>query len=127
MTLVDFPEDFFRLRAKWEEGHPERGGSNALAGFDFQLTAALVEVIRNFDVDHPGSVFVESLSDHVRRQGGIIFVTQAKLTLHSGALRKALDGLWAIEKLAREVTPNILHLLKYCVVAAHSDLKNWQG
>ena len=127
-------ERFFHLCGEWSRLRPRGGGAAALAGFDFQLAAALVEMVRRFDMASfhrhgsapSGDVFLEALSDIAVQQGGLIVVTQAKLTLQSGTLKHALDELWAIDQLARSATPDLVGRLRYRIATSRNALRTWE-
>ena len=57
-------------------------------------------------------------------EGGYVIVTQAKLTLDSGPLRKALNELWEIDVLASSETPDLAPYLHYTVLTAKKVIKN---
>jgi hypothetical protein len=98
-----------------------------LAGFDFQLSLALLELIRRFDNRIPNKIFLEALSDVVACDNGKFVITQAKRTLSSAALTKALDELWTIDCLARKLSFPVADQFIYQVVAARQVLRDWEG
>src|SRR6202035_739374 len=125
-------EDFHRIRTAWAKTPAGRGGMSALAGFDFQLGLALYELIRRYPnnldkaLANESDVFVEALSDIAARDEGKLVIAQAKRTLTSGALSKALDELWAIDCLARRIAPISARKFVYRVAAARSQLRDWE-
>jgi hypothetical protein len=117
-------EDLDRLRRLWAARREGKGGVNALAGFSFQLASALVALARaETGARHP-AVFIEGLSDLVSAEGGYVIVTQAKLTLESSPLRKALNELWEIDALASSETPDLAPHLHYSVLTSKKVLKD---
>jgi len=110
------------LKTAWSRTKAGKGGYASLAGFEFQITQAVLELIRSEGGDG-GLVLMEVLSDILRQDGGLV-VSQLKRTLSSGALHKALDELWDIEQLARSVVPDIRPSLRFQVQAAYRDLRD---
>ena len=134
-TTRSLMEKFRRLRAMWQAAHPRGGAVAALAGFDFQLAAALVEVIRRFDPvkfergddRYHANVFMEALSDTAVHDNGLVIITQAKRSLHSGALKDALDDLWSIDQFVRARMPELVDRLRYSIVTRRIVLKDWEA
>jgi hypothetical protein len=111
-----------RLRSAWSLTPRAKGGMLALAGFEFQLTKALHDVIRAGPAAHP-QVFIEALSDIVRRENGFV-IAQLKRTLSSSSFHSALEELWSIEELARRETSDLIPHLRYEVQSARRGLQN---
>jgi len=57
--------EFNQLRRVWSTRREGAGGVVALAGFQFQLAAALLELARTKVVSNRSGVFIEALSDIV--------------------------------------------------------------
>lgn len=102
-----------------------RGGVNALAGFEFQLSRALLAVIQATERGS-GETFIEALSDLVEADRGIV-IGQAKRTLSSSALQKAMDEFWAIRELAKKVAPKLVDKLNFQIQVSRSVLQDWRG
>lgn len=88
---------------------------------------ALLELIRHYETEAPDRVFVEALSDIVTRDFGKIIITQAKRTLSSGALSKALDELWSIDCLAQNIASEVANQFVCRIAAARQVLRDWEG
>jgi TIR domain len=116
--------EFDRLRQILSERRTGMGGVAALAGFQFQFAAALLEFVRTKPVSNGAGFFIEALSNIVGAEGGYLIVTQAKVTLHSGTLQKALKEFWEIDQLAISDVPELAPRLKYRVLASKSILKD---
>lgn len=110
----------------WNRTRAATGGFNALAGFDYQISQALLEVIRS-DAAGGELVLMEVLSDILKQDGGGLIVAQLKKTLSSAAVSKALDELWSIENLARSTTPVLRPRLRYRVQGARAELQDVNG
>jgi hypothetical protein len=119
--------DFERLRRVWTATREGSGGVAALAGFSFQLLSALVRLVCRPDHARQPSVFIEALSDLVSGEDGYLVVTQAKLSLRSGALKSALVELWQIHCLAQAETPELEPNLRYAVLSSLVLLKDVQA
>lgn len=117
--------DFDALRTAWAKTRSGKGGINALAGFEFQLSRALLAVIEAH-ARGSGETFVEALSDLVEADGGIL-IAQAKRTLNSGSLAKAMDEFWSIRELAKTVAPGIVEQLIFQVQVSKSALVDWRA
>lgn len=120
--------EFERLRTLWERTRGGRGGKAALAGFDFQLNRALVDILTTRSKLN-SHVIVEGLSDIAiaALSGGPIIVAQAKLTLSSSGLKYALQELWDIDVFAKTHTPDIAQFISYMVIANNKVLQNEGG
>jgi hypothetical protein len=123
MKIDDLFQSFDRLRRAWLQTKRGQGGLIALAGFEFQLSAGLFEMVK---AGPQGRVFSEALSDIVQLEGGVL-VTQVKRTLTSSAMTSALDELWDIECLARTNEPDLADKLRYRVLSSRRNLQNWEG
>ncbi len=116
--------EFDHLRRKWGLRREGAGGLASIEGFQFQLAAALLQLARKTGAPDQSNVFVEALSDIVSTEGGYLVVTQAKLSLHSGAMQKALKELWEIDVLASEEALSIAPQLRYCVLTSRKILRD---
>src|SRR5213595_1887712 len=105
MDVHELLSSFARLRKAWALTPRARGGATALAGFDFQLTKALLQLIESADQGRP-FVFIEAVSDFVRTDNGLV-IAQAKRTLSSGAIQGALEELWEIDQLIPSSAPDL--------------------
>jgi len=117
-----------RLREEWlvREARRARGGIASLSGFHFQLLSTLRERVLEWcsrpAVERAVSpVIDEFLSDALAvAPDGRVVLTQAKRVLRPAGVRDALDELWRIDELAREVSPELSGRLAYRVRAAHN-------
>lgn len=116
--------EFYRLQSIWRARPEGRGGVAALLGFQFQLAAVLLEIVRTGSTPNRADVFLEALSDIVTADGGYLIVTQAKLSLDSAALKKALTELWEVHTLASAQAENIAPLLRYRILTSAQILKD---
>ena len=112
-TLGPFLEDLKRLANVWRHEHPARalGGIRSMAGFNCQLTFALLKTVRSWlqqsglDQSTP-KVFTEILSDILdATSADVAEIVQVKRTMGSGAVHKALDEFSEIYRLAERHTP----------------------
>lgn len=115
--------EFDRLRQAWSTRREATGGLAALAGFNFQLAAALLELAKPKAQQSPSDIFVETLSDFATKNRDFVVVTQCKLTLDSSAFRKALEELWEIDLLASTVTPKLQPQLRYFILTSEQILQ----
>lgn len=111
-----------------KESNRARGGTNAISGFYFQSLLVLHRTVQDWlDISEENrqdpTVFTEKLSD-ILETNTRIRISQSKLTMSSGAVKKSLDELWAIWKTAWDHTPNIIPFLDFQIVAQFSHLKN---
>lgn len=114
------------LLKAWTRTRAASGGFTALAGFDYQISQALLEVIRSA-MGGGELVLMEALSDIVQQDGGGLIVSQLKRTLSSGAVSKALEELWSIETLARTAANALRPKLQYRVQGSRAELKDVGG
>ena len=121
-----------RLRAEWvqREGRRARGGVVALSGFHFQLLSTLRERVLAWCARSPAEravppVIDEFLSDalSVAPDGGVV-IAQAKRVLRAAGVADALDELWRIDELAREVVPDLAPRLEYRVRTAQNAVRD---
>jgi hypothetical protein len=98
-----------------------------LAGFTFQLANALLALVKSPPEQRRPALLIEALSDLVVNDGGLMVVTQCKLTLGSDALRKALDELWSIDVLACRDVPELVPKLRYAVLASRTKLADFES
>lgn len=127
MTSVpeQFFDEFLSLREAFGSLKGAKGGLHAMAGFDFQLTKAVLSIIRQA-ANGNGQTFVEVLSDIVALDKGLL-VTQAKRTLSSSSLHSGLSELWAIYKLATEKAPGLLSHLRFQIASDRRVLQDWEA
>jgi len=105
-----------RLSHAWEAQHPRKasGGAYALAGFGFQFSLALLEVLERWkglagDRRAVPTVFVELLSDVVKTSlGGSLVVIQVKRTQSPKAIRAGLEDLQSVYEVAAAEIPEHL-------------------
>lgn len=117
------------VRQAWALTPRANGGVWALAGFEFQLSKALVRLIERVDADpdlDAPRIFVEALSDLVEIDNGLV-IAQAKRTLSSGAISSALEELWTIDQLVRSAAPEIHAEVRYEIHSARRSIVNAEG
>ena len=95
-----------QLRAEWVKTPRGRGGIAALAGFEFQLSLAVLTTIQRHHEDSDNQILVEAISDMVTSAEDAIIVSQVKRTISSAAYHHALEELWEIYSLATQITPD---------------------
>jgi hypothetical protein len=122
----------FRGRRPGQTRHPAQagGGAEATAGFHFQFVAVLhastrawlkLPPTKRFDP----TVFSECVSDAIDvTDPGIVLVTQAKRTQTSKSVKRALDELWLVYRVALFDTPDLLPRLQFRILSARAELKN---
>jgi len=115
VNTADLFADLMILRRAWEGRREAAGGFAAMAGFDFQMTKAVLTIIRR-SLLGGGATFVEALSDIMEADKGLV-ITQAKRTLASSSLHSALAELWEIYLLARDKTPTLVDHIRFQVVS----------
>jgi hypothetical protein len=98
-----------------------------MSGFAFQLVSGLLDLAKLAAYQRTPAVYIETLSDITSRDGGVVIVTQAKLTLSSSALKEALLELWSIYELARRLTPSLVSSLRFRVRASRTSLADVQA
>ena len=133
--LGPFLEDLKRLADVWQHEHPARalGGIRSMAGFNCQLTFALLKTVRSWlqrsglDQSTP-KVFTEILSDILdATSADVAEVVQVKRTMGSGAVHKALDEFSEIYRLAGLHTPRLLPRLRFMILSSRNNLGNIEG
>lgn len=115
------------LRSAWEKTRRASGGRWAMAGFDYQLSLVVDELIRRVDSDPDSRVLVEAISDILTTCTEALVVTQVKRTLDGSTLRAALDEFWAINDLAKDKTPELATRLAFVVHAKISLRTNYEA
>lgn len=131
MSLVDLQ----RLSSAWSQKYPKQaeGGESALMGFAFQCQAVLLASVRawlesTLQADDDPMAFCEVLSDlAVRKDDGVLVVSQLKYTQSSGMVISALGDLFRIDQVAVSDTPDLLPKLRFRILSARPHLKSVQG
>jgi len=126
MEIRSLLQSLTNVRQAWALSPRANGGVWALAGFEFQLSKALVRLIERVDADpdlDAPRIFVEALSDLVDIDNGLV-IAQAKRTLSSGAIASALEELWAIDQLVRTAAPEIHREVRYEIHSARRSIVN---
>jgi hypothetical protein len=113
-----------KLQNAWGKTRRSRGGVWALAGFDYQLSLALLEIIRRFNGGERESILVEAVSDTLIATKTAIIIVQAKRTLTGNTYRSALQELWEINSLARHNSPRLVNKLIYQVHSSRQNLSD---
>jgi DNA-binding HxlR family transcriptional regulator len=119
------------LEEEWARRHPAKsaGGQRALGGFHYQFLLTLLLFAEEWSQDQrPVDVRGEALSDILAAsaQLDVVTITQVKRTLTGRSLAAALDELWSIEMVARDVAPDLVPQLRYRVACAEQELADVQ-
>lgn len=126
-TTVDWWPDFYRLAQAWRIRPEGTGGLTSMAGFQFQLAAGLLTLLQREASGSSGRVLIEALSDTAVLGSSSVVVTQAKLSLRSGALSSALAELWKISSLAEQISPLLSSKIAYRVLTSRQLIADADG
>lgn len=104
----------------WQERHKRKaeGGLNAMRGFRYQYLVALNKAVESWlkTPDSTSLFAVEALSDTLLGSSNSrIEISQAKRTGTKKALREALEELWEIHLLSKDVCPEVAAKMVYKV------------
>jgi hypothetical protein len=121
---VSLLHDLISLQTAWQRSRNVHGGAWALAGFEYQLSLALLEIVRRFDHGSDG-ILIEEISDLVVRDNTGLVVTQVKRTLRSDNIRRALEELWNIDCVARTTIPDTANRIRYQIHSARSCISRF--
>jgi hypothetical protein len=123
--MVQHLSQLSELRTIWQEQQSSRaeGGLLSISGFEHQFLLVLLKIVRYWkelsDAERQNlqlsqQILTEAVSDIVEI-GAVVTLTQVKRTLSETALRKSLEELWEIYKLASTHTPQLLEHLKFII------------
>ncbi|MEH6445756.1 MAG: hypothetical protein V7784_17820, partial [Oceanospirillaceae bacterium] len=120
-------EQFSNLIEKWKHQPGSNGGQLAIRGFDFQLILTLNSLLAHAKSTSFSHTEAESLSDFILLTDSKLTITQAKYTLDSGGVSKALRELWCIHILIQTSFTELHNKVNYCIVGKQQSLKDLPG
>ena len=118
---------FSNLIEKWKRQPGSNGGQLAIRGFDFQLILTLNSLLAHAKSTSFSHTEAESLSDFTILTDSKLTITQAKYTLDSGGVSKALRELWCIHILIHTSFTELHNKVNYCIVGKQQSLKDLPG
>lgn len=122
-------QQFAKLAQTWAQQPGSDGGQQALKGFNFQILL-LLNKIADAALNTPSNpllINTEELSDISSFLSNEVHITQAKYTLDSNGVSKALEELWQIYLLVCREFPDLKTRSHFYITGCQQKLKDLSG
>ncbi len=126
---MDVEQQFVKLARAWAQQPGSDGGQQAIKGFNFQLLLLLKKIADAAEntPSNPLLFNTEELSDISSFLSDEIHITQAKYTLDSNGVSKALEELWQIYLLICREYPDLKERTHFYITGCQQKLKDLPG